>query len=89
MILEQLGMLNGKRFYDWSQLEMVRIYKGKLKTGENIIFYPCEHDVWISQGDGYSVKSREKKYEIVDVFTRKRFFLHDFIEVEPTDLKKP
>lgn len=65
MILEQLGMLNGKKFYDWSQLEMERVYKGKLKTGKKIIFYPCEYDTWNSLGNGYSVKCAEKSHDII------------------------
>ena len=89
MILEQLGMLDGKRFHDWSQLEMGRIYKGKLKTGKDVVFYAYEYDMWNSLGNGYSVKCAEKGRDIIDVFSRKRHCLHDFAEIEPTDIKRP
>ena len=88
-VLEKLNARDGQKFYSWTQIEFGRVYKGVLKSGELVYSYGYEHFEWYDTGSGTRVRSAEKSRDMLDVFSQRKFHLHDFESLTPTEVINP
>lgn len=88
-VLEHLNSRDGTKFYSWSQIELGRVYKGVLRSGKLVYSYGYEHFEWYDTGRGTRIRSAEKSRDMLDVFSQRKFHLHDFESLTPTEVINP
>lgn len=88
-MMEKHNARDGTKFYSWLQIELGRVYKGVLRSGELVYSYGYEHFEWYDTGRGTRIRSAEKSRDMLDVFSQRKFHLHDFESLTPTEVINP